>query len=69
MFATLIAAGAMAWSSTIARVDMLETTKAERAEVTRDIQRIERVLERLDERTARMDRFLCRQIPTDLGCP
>lgn len=37
--------------------------------VTARLRHLERILERLDERTARMDRYVCRQLPQDLGCP
>lgn len=37
--------------------------------VTARLRHLERILERLDERTARMDRYVCRQLPHDLGCP
>lgn len=51
-----------------------DTASVERVDVRVDsvtarLRHLERILERLDERTARMDRYVCRQLPQDLGCP
>lgn len=69
LFASVVAAGAIAWNTSLTRIERLEATKADRVEVQSEMDRMQHILERLDERTARMDRFVCRQLPSDLGCP
>ena len=34
----------------------------------RDVERVEEVMRRVDERTARIERYLCRARPEDIGC-
>lgn len=46
---------------------LLKAEVATKAE-SRDVERIESVIRRVDERTARIERYLCRARPEDIGC-
>ncbi len=59
-----IAAIAFAWSQLSAQAQRLNEVKADKAEV----ENLRQLMIRVDERTARIERHLCRQRPQDLGC-
>lgn len=56
-----------------ARLEFQVAQKAGREEVRAELQSHERVLDRIDARTARTDslviRMVCRQTPNDTACP
>lgn len=59
-----VVAFAVGYTKLEARVATVEKDKAEKIEM----REVEAVLKRLDERSARIDRWICRQRPDDLGC-
>lgn len=52
----------------IALIGMAWNSKADKAEVKAEVESLRVTLKRVDERTARIERFMCRTRPDDLGC-
>lgn len=66
-----IAAIAFGWATLSAQVTFLDSKKADRIEIEELrilLRQAEERAIRIDERTARIERHLCRSRPNDIGC-
>lgn len=65
--AGIVAAVAAAWTLLGAQVDA-KADSAEVQAVREEVESLRSTMQRVDERTARIERYLCRTRPDDIGC-